>query len=299
MTFIAFLLVFLSVFLHIAWNMLSKSSKPSLAFYIIMTATSSLVWLPFFILAPWKLTDLPWQFFVIMLFSFAGDVFYLLGLAHAYRKADISLVYPVVRALPVLTVAAATIIFGLGKTPGLIALAGMGLISVGCLIMPLNRFSDFSLKPYCSPVIGFILLAAAGTTMYTILDSHALQMIRDVMHRVSVLDTLGFLFVVEFGESVLLLFCILCSPLERKLLKKMAFRSIYPVIAGVCSSSAYGLVLMAMAFVTNVSYIQAFRQISLPIGFLAGVIFFREKGTLPKVTGMILIVPGLVCTALG
>lgn len=299
MTSVAFVLVFLSVFLHIAWNMLSKSSKPSLAFYFLMISVSSMVWLPFFILSDWKLADLPREFFVIMFFSLVGDIFYLLGLAHAYRKADISLVYPVVRALPVLSVAAVTLVFGLGKTPGLIALAGMGLISVGCLIMPLKKFSDFSLRPYCSPVIGFILLAAVGTTMYTILDSMALRMIRDVMHRVSVLDTLGFLFIVEFGQCVLLQICILFSPLERKFLKKLAFRSVYPALAGCCSSSAYGLVLLAMAFVTNVSYIQAFRQISLPLGFLAGVVIFREKGTLPKLIGMILIVIGLVCTALG
>ena len=75
-------------------------------------------------------------------------------------------------------------------------------------------------------------------------------------------------------------------------MKKLAFRSIYPVAAGCCSSSAYALILLAMTYVTNVSYIQAFRQLSLPLGFAAGVFFLHEKATLPKIIGVIVILTG-------
>ena len=36
MTVPAFLLILASVFLHVTWNMLSKKSNPSMAFYMIM-----------------------------------------------------------------------------------------------------------------------------------------------------------------------------------------------------------------------------------------------------------------------
>ena len=45
-----------------------------------------------------------------------------------------------------------------------------------------------------------------------------------------------------------------------------------PSLASVFSSSAYGMILLAMPMVTNVSLVQAFRQISLPICAVAGVI---------------------------
>ena len=60
---------------------------------------------------------------------------------------------------------------------------------------------------------------------------------------------------------------------------------------------AYALILIAMQYVTNVSYIQAFRQLSLPIGFLAGVLFLHEKSSATKIVGLTLILAGLVIVA--
>jgi len=299
MSFFAFVLIFFSVFLHVAWNMISKSTKPSMAFYVLMSATASAIWFPFFLLSDIRLTELPWKFHVFLLSSIVGEVLYVLGLARAYRWNDISLVYPVVRALPVLMIAAVTILFGLGKVPGIIALFGMVLITAGCFLMPLKKFSDFSPKHYISSAIGFILLGAVGTTLYTIFDSSAIKLIREAAGRISILDTLGYLFLIEFGLTLGELIVVAGNRTERALLKKMFCRTLYPVMAGGCSSTAYALVLFAMGYVTNVSYIQAFRQMSLPVGFFAGMLILKEKGTVPKVLGMFLILTGLLCVSLG
>ena len=76
-------------------------------------------------------------------------------------------------------------------------------------------------------------------------------------------------------------------------------KPLYPIIAGICSSSAYGLVLFAMGYVTNVSFLQAFRQISLPVGFLAGVIILHEKPYRTKIAGVAIIVAGLLVMIFG
>ena len=86
---------------------------------------------------------------------------------------------------------------------------------------------------------------------------------------------------------------------EREEFRRLFLRSVYPVLAGICSSCAYGLILFAMAYVTNVSYIQAFRQMSLPLGFFAGVLILKESHGTPKVFGIILIVLGLIMVSLG
>ena len=300
MTLTAFVLIFFSVFLHAAWNTISKRVKPSMAFYSVMSITAALIWLPFLIFGKWNPFAMPLQFWLVIFFSVFGEVIYMLGLARAYSKSDISLVYPVARALPVLMVPAVTLVFGLGaRSPDWLAYLGMLVITAGCLIMPLKKFSDFSLKLYCSQVIGFIVLAAAGTTMYTILDSIAVGMVQEQMHRKNMLDIFPLLFFVEGGLSIGELLVVLFDKKERRLLKTLAFRSIYPELAGCCSSCAYALVLLAMGYVSNVSYLQAFRQLSLPVGFFAGLLILKEKGNVPKYVGMSLTFIGLICVALG
>ena len=71
-----------------------------------------------------------------------------------------------------------------------------------------------------------------------------------------------------------------------------------PMISGICSSTAYGLVLIAMGYVSNVCYLQAFRQLSLPFGVFLGIWFLKESPAVPKLIGVGLIVAGLFLTAL-
>ena len=70
-------------------------------------------------------------------------------------------------------------------------------------------------------------------------------------------------------------------------------------VAGLMMTGAYGLVLLAMAFVTNVSYVSAFRQISLPIGVFLGMIVHREPRYVPRLVGSTVILTGLVLVTLG
>ena len=295
MTLIAFFLIFVSVFLHVAWNMLSKGTTPSLAFYSLMSFTASVIWLPFFVASDIHLAQLPLSFYLLAAGSVIGEIIYMTGLAYGYKKSDISLVYPVVRALPVMMVALVTTFFKLGREQlDCFDYAGMLLITGGCFLMPLKSLKGFSLKAYCSSVIVFILMGALGTTMYTIFDSSAIKIIRDISGKISVADTLGYLFLIEFCMAWGELFCVRCSKEEWACFKELLKRPLYPVVAGVCSSSAYGLVLFAMGYVTNVSFLQAFRQISLPVGFIAGVTILHEKSYWTKVVGVAVIAAGLL-----
>ena len=154
MTPTAFLLIFVSVFLHVTWNMLSKGVSPSLAFYSLMSFTASIIWLPFFIASGIQLAQLPPVFYLLAGGSILGEIIYMAGLAYGYKKSDISLVYPVVRALPVMLVALVTMVFGLGKRLDGFDLLGMLLITGGCFLMPLKSLKGFSFKAYFSSVIG-------------------------------------------------------------------------------------------------------------------------------------------------
>ena len=55
----------------------------------------------------------------------------------------------------------------------------------------------------------------------------------------------------------------------------------------------YSLVLISMAFVSNVSYVVAFRQISIPLGVMLSVLILQEAAYLPKFVGVAVMFVGL------
>lgn len=70
------------------------------------------------------------------------------------------------------------------------------------------------------------------------------------------------------------------------------------VAAGLFASMTYVTVLLAMNYVTNVSYVQVFRQLGLIFGLLGGVLILKERCSMPKVIGTLLIISGLILTVL-
>ena len=297
MTFTAAVLIFISVFMHVAWNMLSKSTRPSTSFYIVMNFIGGIIWLPFFLKSFSSFQGLPPVFYFLLIGSCVFEVIYMYGLAHGYKHGDISLIYPLVRALPVVMLAVITLLTGIGKSFGMITFSGMILIAAGCFIMPFPSLRNISLKGLNGKTLLFIGLGAVGTTGYTLCDSQALYHLGNG-ETVSNVCTLGYLFLIQMGLSLGEIPLIVFDPAERSALKQFRGKSmIYPVIAGIFSSGAYALILFAMQHVSNVSYIQAFRQLSLPLGFLAGVIFLHEKSSSSKVTGLAMILLGLLIVA--
>lgn len=292
MTFIAFILVLVSAFLHAGWNFLSKRHVPSLAYYMISSITAMVSWCPFYFFSDFSLGTLPAEFWLLFVVSVGFETIYVFGLTHAYRNADISLVYPLARAVPVLMVAILTIIFGLGKTPSLAALAGMAILSFGCLLMPLRRWQGFRFSSYRSGSLKFILLAATGCTGYTLIDSIAVRIIKEFDS--SWLSSIIYLFMIEAGLSLAMAVSVCFSRMERQSVSGLLKKPLIPMVSGVFSSSAYVLILFAMLHVDNVSYIQAFRQMSLPLAVFAGVFWLHEKPGKPRITGIALVILGLV-----
>ena len=299
MTLTAFFLVLVSAVLHAGWNFLSKWNNPSAAFYLLSSSTAAVLCLCCAGGFEIGFTHLPLQFSVLLAVSVLFEVLYIIGLAHAYRSCDISVAYPMGRALPVLLVAAVTRLLGLGTTPGGIALTGMGILFLGCLLLPQKQLRDLRPSVYRNRAIVFILLIAAGTTGYTICDSVAMEILRTHTGRSDWKLTFSYLFCIEFGIALALSGIVLLLPAERREFKRLFLRTPAPMLTGICATTAYALILAAMQFVTSVAYIQAFRQLSLPIGVLAGVFLLHERCPLPKIVGVILIVAGLLLVPFG
>ncbi len=297
MSILVFLLIFLSALLHASWNFLSKKSVPSAAFFLLLSLSNTVLWSWTLFVFHFSFFQLPPSAWAAYLGSIVCECAYMIGLAYAYRKIDISQAYPMIRALPVLMIAAIGALFS-HTLPSGGGFLGLLLVSAGCLFMPLKNLTDFHWRNYTGHAMKFVMIAAIGTTGYTMLDALVLRELAAATGAGKLGVTCLYLFWVESGIAFGLLVYTLSNRFERRQLRDLLrHRSWYPSLAGLFSSSAYLLVLIAMLSITELSYLQAFRQISLPLGMLFGILFLKERSNLAKWVGVTLIVAGLVTIA--
>ena len=295
----AFVLILLSVVLHVGWNFLCKANKhPTLAFYFVANLLAAILLIPFLFVAKLTWSQLDWRFWLAVFFSDFFEAIYSIGLFKAYGKNDISLVYPMARALPVLMIPVVTLTFGLGNMPNATALVGIAIVAVGCIIMPQNKISDLSGRMLFSAAMLPILTAAIGTTGYTIMDNIATAKALAISNSPRIVTLGAYLCIIQFGIALFILVYMLVASKERWQDIQENLRTPGAYLCGIFSFSAYFLVLGAMGFVTNVSYLQAFRQMSLPLGVFAGVWLLKERLTTPKIIGTIMVVVGLILTVI-
>ncbi|MCP4627903.1 MAG: hypothetical protein GY850_30955 [bacterium] len=70
-------------------------------------------------------------------------------------------------------------------------------------------------------------------------------------------------------------------------------------ITGIGIYLTWGLVLVSMNYVVNVSYVAAFRQLSIPLGAIFSMTLLKEPRYLPKKAGIAAIFIGLVLAGIG
>ena len=299
MTVTAFFLILLSVLLHAGWHFLAKSRNPVPALFLLVSGSAFLATLIPALYAGVDYGALPARFYIYVFCGGASGALCSTGLSIAYRHSGVSFAYPLARAVPVLLTALVTVVFGIGLRPSAAALGGMGLIFLGCLLMPLKKFSGFRLSNYLNPALGGVLLAALGTTGYTIFDSEGIRLVNEYGHTGRVAGAVAYSNLRELVLFSLLSLSILVRKRNRADFNRELFRHWEPYAGGDAAAAAYILVMLAMGEVTNVSFVQAFRQMSLPVGVLLGVLILKERITRPELTGLILLLAGLVTVALG
>ncbi len=304
MTPTVFFLILASVLLHAGWHFLSKQQRGGMAFFLLISFGSFAITLPFTLCSGVDFTLLPPKFWLFVMLGGLCGVICNSALSFGYRIADVSLVYPMARALPVLLTALCTEIaflaLGYGAPLGVAGIISMAVVFIGCMIMPLKDFHSITPQHYLkNKAMPWIFLAALGTTGYTVFDKIGLDLLlkhggaKNVILGSCAYSTMREVFLFTFLFTAVLLI-----PHERAGLKKDLPKQWLGYISGFFAAAAYILVLLAMHMVENVSYIQAFRQMSLPVGVFMGVVFLKEKAGLPKIIGLLLIVAGLTAAAL-
>jgi len=119
-----------SAVLHALWNLLLGRARDVEAAAAVTFALSVAIALPFAVVF-WHADPSVWPY---ALASSLLETAYVLGLAYAYRTADVSVVYPLTRGLaPVLALAAAVAF--LGHRPSATEVGGVVVVSAGVLLV--------------------------------------------------------------------------------------------------------------------------------------------------------------------
>jgi drug/metabolite transporter (DMT)-like permease len=281
---------------------MGKRRSPSVPFFLLANVTAAMALSPFLILYRQALLIIPVQVWLLLLATGVFQSVYFAGLAGAYRRGDMSLAYPLARAVPVLLVAGLNLTLGKGDQIGKLAATGMLLVSAGCLILPMPRFRHFRWASYWNATCLLALVAALGTTGYTMIDDAALRQLRGLgpspLNNIE--TTLLFITLEAISISLVLGAFLLLQPAQRSLLSEVWRKNrYYAAVTGVIIAATYSLVLLAMAYVSNVSYVAAFRQFSIPLGAILGMTVQGEPRFLPKIAGIAVIFFGLLLVGLG
>nr|WP_086938551.1 multidrug transporter [Thaumasiovibrio occultus] len=296
MTAFAIALVVISALLHAGWNLVGKSSSSAgMAFSLSVSVIASVVLAPYIL---WFLSTLGWHtlpmaFWGLVVASGACQMVYMAGLMFAYRHADIGVVYPIARGVPILLVGAGA--FALGQATTGLQWLGFSAITLGCLLVPLKHFREFNLSAYANLGIVWAVVAALGTAGYSIIDNQALIVMGDVADPTySVKQQVLFYIGIQFWAMALpgLIYFLLTGQIAKL---KVAWQCRYKAgLTALMMASTYSLVLVAMTMTDNVSLVVALRQISIVFGLLLGHWFLKEPWFHTRSVGVAVILAGLI-----
>lgn len=302
MTLIAILLLLVSAFTHAAWNLIGKRRYPTSAFFLLANIVGAVCLTPV-LLYKWRtLLLLPACVWCLLGGTAIFMALYYVALAGAYRAGDMSIAYPLARSSPVLVVTVVTLILGRGGQVSWQCVIGILLVVGGCFVLPMKRFGEWRIRNYLNATCLLALLAAVGTTGYSIIDDEALRRLRALScAQLTAVDASVLYISLEAWACTIALgvFVMIRSVGRSDLLYVLRTGKKEATLTGVGIYLTYTLVLISMSFVSNVSYVVAFRQLSIPIGAVLGVIVFREPRHIPKFVGIGIMVIGLILVGTG
>ncbi|SCX93255.1 EamA family transporter [Desulfoluna spongiiphila] len=302
MEFTAVALIIVSAFTHAGWNLLGKHEHPSTAFFLVATVIGTLVLSPVVLpVAPTMMLFPPSVWLPLALGGLFQCLYYT-SLSAAYRCGELSVVYPIARAFPLVFVALGSFLLGRGDAISATCLAGGAFIMAGCFVLPQASFGDIRPGGYLNRTSATALVVALCTVGYSMADDHCIRLISPLTDQgiSSFRLSLLYLLVQNLTSIGFMLLMVLFRTEGRQRLRHTVTRRLKnAAVTGIGVSGTYSLVLTAMNFASDVTYVVAFRQLSIPVGALMGMGILKESRTAPKFVGIGIMSVGLVLVAMG
>jgi drug/metabolite transporter (DMT)-like permease len=274
-------LIAIAAIAHASWNLAIKRAGTGGVVFLWLTFVVGAV-----VFAPLGIATLvesgpSWLWLAAV--SGALQVGYFLLLQRAYRRGDVSVVYPLARGTgPLLSVLFAIILFG--EHPSALQLIGAGVVIAGVVTIGLAGGRAGAVVNRPGVLYGLAVGVAIAT--YTLWDANA------VLH--GGMPPLGYYWAVVAC-------CVILAPVavrQRAIVVSTARRHwIAALVVGVLCPLAYVLILLAVQL-APVSIVAPAREVSVVLVALAGWLWLREPHPVQRIIGAVVVLTGVALLAL-
>ena len=252
--------------LHAVWNLLLRRSSDTEAAAAVSAIAFVLVLAPF-AAASWDVDAGAWRY---VLPSGGLELVYLALLAAAYRRFELSLVYPVARGLaPVAALVYAVVLVGADPSTG--EIAGVVVVAAGVLLVRGARGSR-------GAALGLLIAAVIGG--YTVIDRYGIR------HA----NAFSYAFLILLPSAAI-------YPPFVGLRRVRSSAVPVNVLVGILSAAAYLLVLLALRRASAPS-VAAVRETGVVIAAVLGAVFLHERVGPARYAGALVVVVGIALLAL-
>lgn len=293
MTPTAFSLIVLAGLIHAGWNIVAKKAAGDARFAFFTAFLMMLLWAPLGwwlgrkALPGWGTTE--WG---LVLASGLLHVLYFVVLLRGYRKADLTVVYPLARGSGPLLSSLVAIVF-LGEHISALGLAGIAGVVGGVFLIAggpglWRKAHDPNARERVRQGVFYGLLTGALIASYTVVDGYAVKW---ALMSPILVDYMG-----NFVRVALLAPSVLRDRGAARTLWHRQWR--YAFVVAVFSPVAYVLVLYAMQE-APLSHVAPAREVSMLFAALIGGHLLGEGERASRLLGAALIACGVVALGLG
>jgi drug/metabolite transporter (DMT)-like permease len=290
---LAFSLVVLAGLIHACWNIAAKKAGGDARFSFFSGVWMALIWAPVGLWAGWSVVPrwgwVEWGFIGA---SAVLHVVYFIVLLRGYRKADLTVVYPLARGSgPLLSSMVAIML--LGEQISALGVAGIAGVVVGVFLIAggpglWRAAHDPHRQKRVRKGMVYGLLTGVFIASYTVVDGYAVKVL--LMSPI-LLDYMG-----NFVRMALLLPVVLRDlPTARAMWLQQRK---YALIVGAISPVSYVLVLYAMQ-TAPLSHVAPAREVSMLFAALIGGHLLGEGDRAVRLVGAACIAVGVACLGLG
>jgi len=293
------LLVVASAAIHVGWNALARSARGSEQFAWRVNVAGAGLLLPFLIARRFEQPfPLDGRLVALAALSALFEAFYFVLLQAAYRTGELSVVYPLSRAV------APLLLLGPARRVSGDAVSGVELLGIAVVVAGTACIASSARRPAADPGSGgqgsppalprtilLALLVGAATAAYQLVDRLAMQLAPAGAE----LDFLAVMQLLLAGWLTLWRLPRWGRERRERALPPPPVRDELrtALFAAIGIQAAYFLILLALRE-GNVALVSAARNVGVPLSLLAGGLVLRERIDRTRHAGALLIVGGLL-----
>lgn len=270
---LAFTLALAAAVLHAFWNILLARARDPESATVVALLAAVIVFAPVAALR----FDAEWDVWPFIVVTSMLQLLYFALLATAYRKAELSFVYPVARGVaPAIVLVVSVVALGHATSPAQVA--GVVLVGVGVLLVRGLR------RPADPHALGFALGIACVIASYTLLDK------RGITHAspITYLELSMIPAALGYAGATLAV---------KGRARVQAELGASAVLAGLASFAAYALILAALARASAAS-VAAVRETSVVMATAFAAVVLHERVSGARLVGSLLVVTGIALLGL-